>query len=104
MNRSCGVYSCCTRPRTQPGGGMQATVVRFLLTISICVSPGVAQNSPETPTPHALQTTIIKAGLLIDPATGTSSRNEVIRVEAGKITAVGSAVQISSDATVVDLS
>jgi imidazolonepropionase-like amidohydrolase len=50
------------------------------------------------------QITIIKAGFLIDPASGTSSRNQFIRVEAGTITAVASSVQIPSDATVVDLS
>lgn len=50
------------------------------------------------------QTTAIKAGTLIDPAHGTTAKNQVILVEAGKITAVGPQVAIPAGATVIDLS
>ncbi|MGZ5441359.1 MAG: amidohydrolase family protein [Thermoanaerobaculia bacterium] len=48
--------------------------------------------------------TIIKAGRLIDPETGTALANQLIRIEGEKITAVGSNVVIPAGATVIDLS
>ena len=50
------------------------------------------------------QVTAIRAGQLVDPAAGTTSRDQIILVEGGKITAVGSTVAIPKDATIVDLS
>ena len=50
------------------------------------------------------QTLAIRAGNLIDPATGKVSRNQTILVKDGKITAVGAGVEIPKDAHVVDLS
>lgn len=50
------------------------------------------------------QVTAIKAGRLVDPESGTASVNQVILVEKGKITAVGSNVAIPTGATVIDLS
>lgn len=50
------------------------------------------------------QTTAIRAGHLIDPATGTVARNQTILIEDGKITEVGANVQIPAGAEVVDLS
>jgi imidazolonepropionase-like amidohydrolase len=50
------------------------------------------------------QVTAIRAGQLVDPASGTTARNQIILVEAGKITAVGPSVAIPANATVVDLS
>ncbi len=50
------------------------------------------------------QVTAIKAGRLVDPATGTTATNQVILVEAGKIKAVGPSVPIPANAAVVDLS
>jgi imidazolonepropionase-like amidohydrolase len=49
-------------------------------------------------------TTAIRAGSLIDPATGTISKNQVILIKDGKIAEVGPKVQIPADAKVVDLS
>lgn len=83
---------------------MKASAFRFLLTIAISISAALAQNSPESQSARPSPITIVKAGFLIDPATGTSSRNQIIRIELGKITAVGLAVQIPSNASVVDLS
>ena len=52
------------------------------------------------------QVTAIRAGQLVDPATGSTAKDQVILVEAGKITAVGSpsSVAIPPSAAVVDLS
>jgi imidazolonepropionase-like amidohydrolase len=50
------------------------------------------------------QTTAIRAGRLIDPATGTAAANQVILVEGGKIRAVGGSAAIPAGATVIDLS
>lgn len=50
------------------------------------------------------QVTAIKAGRLVDPESGTSSVNQVILVEGGKVKAVGASLQIPAGATVIDLS
>ena len=52
------------------------------------------------------QVTAIRAGLLVDPAAGTAARDQVILVEKGKITGVGSAAStpIPPGASVLDLS
>lgn len=50
------------------------------------------------------QVTAIRAGRLVDPATGTTARDQVILVQGGKITAVGASVVIPPDARVLDLS
>lgn len=46
----------------------------------------------------------IKAGKIVDPATGTVTSNQIILVEGTDITAVGSNVQIPAGAKVIDLS
>ena len=50
------------------------------------------------------QITAIRAGQLVDPATGTVARDQVIVVENGKVTAVGPGLAIPPNAVVVDLS
>lgn len=50
------------------------------------------------------EVTAIKAGHLINPENGTASKDQVILVENGKITAIGSDVSIPADAKVIDLS
>jgi imidazolonepropionase-like amidohydrolase len=54
--------------------------------------------------PAAAQTIAIRAGNLLDPAKGTVSKDQIILVENGKITAVGGGLSIPKDAQVVDLS
>ena len=54
--------------------------------------------------PSAAQTIAIRAGNLIDPAKGTVSKDQVILVENGKISAVGAGVTIPKDAQIVELS
>ena len=50
------------------------------------------------------QVTAIKAGRLIDPETGTVAINQVILVQAGKITAMGANLAIPAGAETIDLS
>jgi len=50
------------------------------------------------------QVTAIRAGRVVDPEAGTVAQNQVILVEAGKITAIGGNVKIPSGAKVIDLS
>ena len=54
--------------------------------------------------PICAQTVALRAGNVIDPATGTVAKDQVILVSQGKITAIGPAVQIPQDAQVIDLS
>ena len=55
-------------------------------------------------TPAAAPITAIRAGRLIDPETGTASSNQVILIESGRFTAVGTNVAIPAGAEVIDLS
>jgi imidazolonepropionase-like amidohydrolase len=50
------------------------------------------------------QTIAIRAGNLIDPANGSISKNQIILVQNGKITAVGAGISIPQDAQTIDLS
>ena len=50
------------------------------------------------------QTTVIRAGRLIDPETGRAAMNQMIVVQGDKITAVGADLAVPKDATVIDLS
>ena len=50
------------------------------------------------------QVSAIRAGHLIDPATGTAAANQIVLVEAGKILEVGPQVSVPAGATVIDLS
>ena len=49
------------------------------------------------------QSIALKAGRLVDPATGTASSNQIILIEDGIIQAVGADVAIPAGATVIDL-
>jgi imidazolonepropionase-like amidohydrolase len=54
--------------------------------------------------PAVAQIVAIRAGNIIDPATGAVAKNQVIVVENGKISAIGGNVSIPHGAQVVDLS
>ncbi|MGA8143319.1 MAG: amidohydrolase family protein [Candidatus Acidiferrales bacterium] len=54
--------------------------------------------------PVSAQTVAIRAGNLIDPATGSVAKNQIILVKDQKIAAVGPSVAIPADAQVIDLS
>ena len=70
---------------------LRRAITLLLLSLSFCVYA-------------AAQTTAIRAGRVIDTDTGTTTTNQIILVEKGKITAMGGNVAIPSDATVIDLS
>jgi len=72
---------------------MRSRIARLLSPLSIALLPGAL----------AAQVTAIRAGGLIDPESGTLHRNQIILVESGKFTAIGSDVSIPRGATVVDL-
>jgi len=50
------------------------------------------------------QVTVVRAGRLVDPDSGTLLSNQVILIKDGKIQAVGSALALPANATVIDLS
>ncbi len=50
------------------------------------------------------QVTVVRAGRLIDPDSGTVLSNQVIMIKDGKIQAVGGALALPANATVIDLS
>lgn len=50
------------------------------------------------------QTIAVKAGHLIDPATGAVASNQIIIIQDGKITAVGADVSVPANVQVIDLS
>jgi imidazolonepropionase-like amidohydrolase len=50
------------------------------------------------------QVTVVRAGRLIDPYSGTVLTNQVILIKDGKIQAVGRELALPADATVIDLS
>ena len=54
--------------------------------------------------PAAAQTIALRAGHVIDPATGGVANNQIILVENGKIASIGAEITIPKDAQVVDLS
>lgn len=54
--------------------------------------------------PCFAQTTVVRAGHLVDPANGSVADNQVIVIQDGKISQIGSAVATPPGATVIDLS
>ena len=81
------------------------SVRRVLGAVAACAIPTVfAADVPPTVTPAPV--TVIKAGKLIDVATGRVRNDQVIVVQGGKISAVGPAgtTEVPPGATVIDLS
>jgi imidazolonepropionase-like amidohydrolase len=76
-------------------------VTRVLIAVIVLASAaGAVQNPP----PPAKPTTVIRAGVLVDPEAGTAAANQVIVVENDKITAVGAGLSVPAGAAVIDLS
>ena len=73
--------------------------MKLHLFVLFCLFSATAALTAQSP-----QTTAIKAGRLIDPATGTATTNQVILVQGGRITAVGASLPIPDGAEVIDLS
>src|SRR5258708_122740 len=63
---------------------------------------GQVQQPPQPAAPS--RATVIRAGRLIDPATGTAAANQTIVVENGRITAAGTTVATPAGAEIIDLS
>src|SRR5258705_5690033 len=70
--------------------------------LSLLVLGSVAQAQQPAPAPS--RATVIRAGRLTDPATGTAAANQTIVVENGRITAIGANVPAPAGAEVIDLS
>jgi imidazolonepropionase-like amidohydrolase len=69
--------------------------VRALISLALVAIACVAASA---------QVTVIKAGRLVDPETGTAAVNQTIVVEGRKIKSIGANVEIPAGARVVDLS
>ncbi|RPJ84921.1 MAG: hypothetical protein EHM13_02710 [Acidobacteria bacterium] len=76
-----------------------AATVFFVVAVAVTV-PAQQPGPPARPLP----VTVIKAGRLIDPDTGTASANQVIIVEGERIKAVGAGLATPPGARVIDLS
>ncbi|MEW5981795.1 MAG: amidohydrolase family protein [Acidobacteriota bacterium] len=63
----------------------------------------VSAQTPAPPSPAAA-VTVVKAGRLIDPETGTAAANQVIVIEGERFKAIGPNLPIPAGATVIDLS
>jgi imidazolonepropionase-like amidohydrolase len=59
---------------------------------------------PLLPAPLLAQVVAIRAGTVIDPAHGTSAKDQIILVDKGKIVSIGAGVAIPAGAEVIDLS
>jgi imidazolonepropionase-like amidohydrolase len=77
---------------------------RFLIPILLLVVISL-DGEAQTPTSAAPPPiAVIRAGVLVDPESGTAATNQTILVENGKITAVGANVPVPAGAAVIDLS
>jgi imidazolonepropionase-like amidohydrolase len=78
-----------------------ALLVPAALTAAVTVASG---QTPAPATARPLPMTVIKAGRLLDPDTGTATANQVIVIEGERIKAVGTNLAVPAGATVIDLS
>ena len=79
-------------------------VTLFVLALLTAVVGLAAPQSPAPPAAKPLPVTVIKAGRLLDPETGTAVPNQVIVIEGERIKAVGANLAVPAGATVIDLS
>jgi len=82
-------------------------ITRFLMVVTLAamVSSGLgAQGSGAGQAGRAPKITAIRAGRLVDPATGTTSTNQIILVEGERIRDIGPNVAVPAGAEVIDLS
>src|SRR5712691_9198410 len=104
VSARCSRAGCGCGARVWPPGpkrGVPTPMSRFLipLLLVIVISPqGQAQRSSSAQPPVA----VIRAGVLVDPESGTAARNQTILVENGRVTAVGADVSIPAGAAVID--
>ncbi|MCX6551221.1 MAG: hypothetical protein NTY02_09500, partial [Acidobacteria bacterium] len=69
----------------------------------LCVAI-LAPASAQTPASAPLPITVVKAGRVIDPETGTAAVNQVIVIEGERFKAIGANLPVPPGATVIDLS
>ncbi|HQW65979.1 MAG TPA: amidohydrolase family protein [Gemmatimonadales bacterium] len=74
-----------------------------LFALAVAITPLVAQGGAPAAAPSG-PITAIRAGRLLDPESGTITRNAVILVQGGRFTAVGADVAVPSGTKVIDLS
>jgi imidazolonepropionase-like amidohydrolase len=73
---------------------MKTLLASFLVLLAVALLPA----------PLLAQVVAIRAGAVIDPAHGTSAKDQIILVEKGKIVSMGAGVAIPAGAAVIDLS
>ena len=79
---------------------MQNRTITFCLLLLALLASSIAAQAPAQST----NITVIKAGRLIDPESGTASVNQIIIIEGERIRAVGANLAIPAQAMVIDLS
>src|SRR5215470_9014930 len=77
--------------------------VRLTLAVQLLLAAAVLAQ-PAPPAPATPRYTAVRAGRLIDPATGSVAKDQIIIVRGKKFEAIGSAVAIPQGAEVIDLS
>lgn len=82
----------------------RATVVSLALAAVAAGEAPARAQATGAPAPGPLPITVVKAGRLIDPESGTAAVNQVIVIEGEKIKAVGPHPAIPPGAAVIDLS
>ena len=91
----------CNPLLASPSRLLAMKLYAFLTTCTLALATAsLAAQAPTAPAP----VTAIKAGRLVDPASGTIASNQVILVQNGHFTAVGANVAIPAGARVIDLS
>jgi imidazolonepropionase-like amidohydrolase len=75
-----------------------------LLSVALVVSLSAQTPAPASASSAAAPVTVIKAGRLIDPETGTAALNQVIVIEGERFKAIGANLPIPPGATLIDLS
>ncbi len=75
---------------------------RLLLALQLLAASALAQSPP--PAPAAPRYTAVRAGRLIDPATGAVATDQIILIKDRKFEAIGQKIAIPQGAEVIDLS
>src|SRR4030088_2793576 len=76
--------------------------MKLFLCLLALTGPALAAETPAQPAPLPL--TAIRAGRLVDPASGAVAADQVILIEGSKFKAVGAGLSIPAGAQVIDLS
>jgi imidazolonepropionase-like amidohydrolase len=78
------------------------SAIRLALSAQLLLGAALAQPGPTAPsTPRVV---VVRAGRLIDPATGSIARDQVIVIRGNKFEAIGPGLTVPAGAEVIDLS